>query len=39
VDHADEVRKRIGFIFSALSYLLFAVFEVDAKKRGMLEVF
>jgi ABC-2 type transport system permease protein len=29
----------IGLIYSLLGYLLFAVFEVEAKKRGTLEVF
>ncbi len=29
----------IGFMYSLLGYLLFAVFEVEAKRRGTLEVF
>jgi ABC-2 type transport system permease protein len=29
----------IGLIYSLLGYLLFAAFEVEAKKRGTLEVF
>jgi hypothetical protein len=29
----------IGLVYSLLGYLLFAVFEVEAKKRGTLEVF
>jgi ABC-2 type transport system permease protein len=29
----------IGLVYALLGYLLFAVFEVEAKKRGTLEVF
>jgi hypothetical protein len=29
----------VGLVYALLGYLLFAVFEVEAKKRGTLEVF
>ena len=29
----------VGLVYSLLGYLLFAVFEIEAKKRGTLEVF
>jgi hypothetical protein len=29
----------VGLVYALLGYLLFAIFEVEAKKRGTLEVF